>query len=106
MTDNNELVTVAGGLRVLVEDSFRCPTCDILCHINVRKGNTCGACYRLEQERLAGNEDNDRGNYESDDWDDADDYGPGGIYEDPAVAYERERGEAFQDRVDMWRREY
>lgn len=27
-------------------------------------------------------------------------------WEDPAVTYERERGEAFQDRLDMWRREY
>lgn len=44
---------------------------------------------------------------ESEDYDeDRDEYGPGGIYEDPAVAYERERGETFQDRVDMWRREY
>jgi len=47
-----------------------------------------------------GEEDGDEGNYESDE------YGPGGVYEDPYAAYERERGEAFQDRLDMWRREY
>ena len=95
---NNELVTVAGGLVVLVQDSFRCPVCDVLCHVNVRKGNTCGACYRDEQDRLAGNKDNDVVVYESDDYDDN--------YEDNAQTMEREYYDHRSELYDMWRREY
>lgn len=101
---NNEMVMVAGGLVVPVELSFTCAECKMLCHVDVRpeEDNTrCGFCWRQEQDLLAqGEEDCDDGNYESDD------YGYEEDYEDPAVTYERERGEAFQDRVDMWRREY
>lgn len=59
----------------------------------------CVSCDELEKEACRRDEENDR-----DGWDD--EYGPGGVFEDPAVAYERERNEAFQDRLDMWRREY
>lgn len=98
-----QMVTVAGGMVVPVELSFTCAECNTLCHVGVRpaEDNTrCGLCWREEQERLEGNVDNDEGNYESDDYGNEDDW------EDPVVTYERERGEAFQDRVDMWRREY
>lgn len=82
---------------------FRCVCCktdmpveemsvDPKCH------GWCMECDDYEKEACRRDEENDR-----DGWDD---YGPGGIYEDPAVTYERERGEAFQDRLDMWRREY
>lgn len=107
MTMDNEMVMVAGGEVVPVELSFTCAECKRLCHVGVRKAedNTrCGWCWRQEQDRLAGNVDDDAGNYESDDYND--DFYAGSIHEDPAVAYERERGEAWQDRYDMWRREY
>lgn len=98
---NNELVTVAGGLVVPVELSFTCAECQQLCHVGVRPeedSTRCGFCWRQEQDRLAGNKDNDAGVYESDDYDDN--------YEDNAQTMEREYYDHRSELYNMWRREY
>ena len=59
----------------------------------------CEECDELEKEAAKRDDENDRDGYD-------DDYGPGGAFEDPYRAYERERGEAWEDRYQQWKREY
>jgi hypothetical protein len=88
--------------------SFNCNNCKVtLAHDEVKWGpeevwkpetNTWGLsefkpwCAKCAD--VSGDMENDRDGWDEDEW------------EDPALTHERERGEAFQDRLDMWRREY
>lgn len=90
----------------MTTNEFKCVCCKTTLPVgdmseDPRSHGWCVDCDDHEKEACRRDEENDR-----DGWDDEDGFGPGGIYEDPYRAYERERGEAFQDRVDMWRREY
>lgn len=82
--ENNEFKCVCCKTIMPVEEM----SVDPKCH------GWCVECDEHEKEACRRDEENDRNG-----WDDED-------YEDPAVAYEREQGEAFQDRLDMWRNEY
>lgn len=78
-------------------NEFKCVCCKTVMPVeemsaDARCHGWCVECDEHEKEACRRDEENDR-----DGWDD---------YEDPAVAYERERGEAFQDRLDIWRREH
>lgn len=80
----------------MTANEFRCVCCKITMSVkemsaDPRCSGWCVECDEHEKEACRRDALNDR-----DGWDDA----------DPYVAYDRERGEAFQDRVDMWRREY
>ena len=79
---------------------FACKGCNTIMPLEEMSADAgvygwCVECDEAEREACKRDDENDR-----DGWDDGDDW------EDPAVTYERERGEAFQDRLDMWRREY
>lgn len=59
--------------------------------------------YMSEAEIADMAHDNSFFEYEEEEQEEAEEYPED--YEDPHLTYERERGEASQDRMDMWRRE-
>ena len=78
-------------------NEFKCKGCDTIMPNEEMSTDPlsygwCEECDAAEKEQ-AEDEENDRDGWE-DDW------------EDPVVTYERERGEAWEDRYQQWKREY
>lgn len=86
MTANDNFVKALARAAKAARTEFTCKGCKTVMPLEEVSG-TASMCDECEYEQ-------DVALSERDDW------------EDPAQTWERERNEAWQDRYDMWRREY